>query len=120
MKTLNIQRPNCPRCDATKALKAGQPNGKQRWKCYKCQYEFTKPELHGRSTQFKMQVVGQYESGLSSNKLAKLASVSPASVLRWSRQFNPYPWSRANQRKRIWLPRKIRLLLRSLEYEWPI
>lgn len=62
-------------------VKNGKVNEKQRFKCKKCSFQFTRLTPRGRPAKDKVLAVTLYISGLSMNAIAKLLEVSTPTVL---------------------------------------
>ncbi|MBQ8676850.1 MAG: hypothetical protein IJ529_00075 [Alphaproteobacteria bacterium] len=73
----------CRRCQSTDLRKNGLVFGRQRYKCKKCGYQFTKTSPHGKSAKDKNAAVALCRLGVSQNQTAKILGVTPPSVARW-------------------------------------
>ena len=76
-------RPICPKCNASEVVKNGKILGKQRFKCKKCCFQFTRHTPQGYAPEVKAQAVRLYSHGLSLRAVAKMLNVSRTSVLNW-------------------------------------
>jgi transposase len=77
---------NCPRCSGCFSCKNGKMNGKQRYKCKNCGYNFTtgrpcKP-LH-----LKRLALQLYLEGLGFRSIGRILRVSNVSIYNWIKNF---------------------------------
>jgi transposase len=79
--------PRCPKCGGRHPIKSGQVQGKQRWKCRGCAYQFTRIIPRGRPLWQKSLVVFLYSNGLSMHAIARIFHVQPSTVLKWVRSY---------------------------------
>ncbi len=77
----------CPKCGHEGIVKSGRIWGKQRWKCKKCGFQFTRATSRGRPLWQKQLSVFLYCHGISMNALAKMFGVRASSVLKWIRNY---------------------------------
>jgi transposase-like protein len=75
--------PCCPRCGSRRLLRFGFVASKQRWRCKRCRYQFTRLEGHGTPEPTRRAAVSLYGYGLSFNTVAHLLGTTAPSVLRW-------------------------------------
>jgi insertion element IS1 protein InsB len=75
--------PHCPRCGRRRLIRFGFVAGKQRWRCKRCRYQFTRPEGHGTPEPTRRAAVSLYGDGLSFNTVTHLLGTTAPSVLRW-------------------------------------
>ena len=75
--------PCCPRCGSHRLIRFGFVAGKQRWRCKRCRYQFTRSEVHGTPEPTRCAAVSLYGCGLSFNAVADLLGTTAQSVLRW-------------------------------------
>jgi transposase-like protein len=73
-----IPNPPCW-CGSRRLIRFGFVAGRQRWRCKRCRYQFTRPEGHG--TPEPHAAVSLH--GLSFNAVAHLLGTTAPSVLRW-------------------------------------
>jgi insertion element IS1 protein InsB len=73
--------PCCPRCGSRRLIRFGFVAGRQRWRCKRCRYQFTRLDGHGTPEPTKRAAVSLY--GLSLNAVAHLLGTTAQSVLRW-------------------------------------
>lgn len=78
--------PNCPKCEG-RSVKNGWVEGKQRWKCKGCGFQFTRMEPRGKPLWMKLEAALLYMNGMSLNSIGVLLAVSAQSVLNWVRDF---------------------------------
>ena len=76
---------HCPRCQATHFVKNGFVNEKQRYKCKRCEYQFTRTTPRGHPPEHKKLTVLLYCHGISMRAISKLFQVSTNAVLKWIR-----------------------------------
>ena len=72
----------CPRCGSRRLIRYGIVAGKQRWRCKRCRYQFTRLDGHGTPEPTKRAAVSLYGYGLSLNAVAHLLGTTAQSVLR--------------------------------------
>lgn len=77
----------CRRCGSEAIVKNGFMNNHQRYKCKKCDFQFTRDTPHGRPVKDKILALILYLSGLSMNMTAKIIGVSTQTIMRWIRIF---------------------------------
>lgn len=73
----------CLKCGSKNAEKYGFARGKQRYRCRKCGYQFTRDTERGKKSELKLLAVVFYAVGLSCRKIAKILGVSSTTVNRW-------------------------------------
>ena len=81
------KKPACPKCNATEVKKNGKVQGKQRFKCKSCSYQFTRLTPRGRPANEKAMAITLYTLGLSMRAIAKIFDLSPTAVLKWIKAF---------------------------------
>ena len=81
------ENPNCPKCGHDNVVKNGKVNGKQRFICKNCLFQFTRLTPRGHPPKDKAMAVILYTMGLSMNAIAKLVGVSATTILNWIRKF---------------------------------
>ena len=81
------EKPACTKCKTLEVVKKGKVAGKQRVKCKKCAFQFTRLTPRGRPATEKAMAVILYNLGLSMNAIAKLFKVSTPAVLAWIKNF---------------------------------
>lgn len=78
---------SCPRCEHLHCVKNGKVEGKQRYRCKSCKFQFTRLTPRGHPLWLRALAVFLYCHGLSMNAIAKMFSVSTPTILRWIRKF---------------------------------
>ena len=78
---------NCPKCASDQKVKCGFVKSLQRYKCKKCNCQYTRSTPRGRPLAQKLLAVTLYVHGLSLNAIAKLIGVSTSGILDWVRRF---------------------------------
>lgn len=73
----------CLKCGSKNAEKYGFARGKQRYRCRKCGYQFTRDTERGKNSGLKLLAVVFYAVGVSRRKIAKILGVSSTTVNRW-------------------------------------
>ena len=78
----------CKKCNCTVSVKNGIVNGRQRYKCKECGYNYT---VERRSTEYSKEVKKRalqlYLEGLGFRSIGRILGVSNVSVLNWIRSF---------------------------------
>jgi transposase len=79
---------NCPRCKSSSHRKNGIVNGRQRYKCHDCGYNYS---VEIKSTAFssvvKRQALQLYLEGLGFRSIGRILGVSHVSVRKWIKKF---------------------------------
>ncbi len=75
----------CKFCQYSECFKSGFVRGFQRYKCRRCERNFTQTPLRGVPEKEKLKALLLYASGLSMNRIAQLFGVSAVAVLKWIR-----------------------------------
>jgi transposase-like protein len=78
----------CPKCKNAHSVKNGHHHDKQRYKCKKCNCQFTQEHPRGKNTKTKYWAVLLYVNGLSFRAIAKLVGVSHKAVYDWVKAFS--------------------------------
>lgn len=86
----------CLKCGSGNAEKYGFVRGKQRYRCRKCGYQFTRETGRGKQTELRRLAVVFYAVGVSRRKIAKILGVSPTTVNRWIGLYYS-DWARENK-----------------------
>ena len=81
------KNPSCPKCKCAEVVKNGKINEKQRLKCKKCSFQFTRLTPRGYADSEKAFAFVLYNLGLSMNAIGNLFNVSAQAVLNWARNF---------------------------------
>lgn len=80
---------HCRKCQSTHFVKNGHINKKQRYKCKKCDYQWTENHKHrGRPLAERAFAVFLYCHGLSMNAISKMLDTAPSTILKWIRNFS--------------------------------
>ena len=80
---------NCRKCQSTHFVKNGHINEKQRYKCKKCDSQWTENHKHrGRPLEERALAVFLYCHGLSMNAISKMLDTAPSTLLKWIRNFS--------------------------------
>ena len=80
--------PPCPKCDADNISKNGVLNGKQRYKCRDCNYNFTVEKM-GKSidSYYVIKALQLYIEGVSYREIERLLGISHVSVMNWVKKY---------------------------------
>jgi transposase len=79
---------NCPKCKSSNHKKNGKVNGRQRYKCHDCGYNYTvEMKSTASSTSVKRQALQLYLEGLGFRSIGRFLGVSHVSVYNWIRKF---------------------------------
>lgn len=77
------------RCQHPHFVKNGSVKEKQRYKCKRCNYQWTEHHTHrGRPSAERALAVFLYYHGLSMNAIAKMFHTAPSTILQWIRNFS--------------------------------
>ncbi|MDR2160988.1 MAG: hypothetical protein LBO77_02455, partial [Desulfovibrio sp.] len=93
--------PECPKCGSTENVKNGRHLGRQRYRCKKCCFQFTRTTPRGRPANEKATAVLLYTLGLSLNCIARMLKVSTPAVLRWVRLFAEKVYEKSEPREAV-------------------
>jgi len=77
----------CLKCGNEQAVKSGHARGRQRYKCKRCGYQYTRSSPKGRPFKDKVLAVVLFLSGLSMNATATIVGVSAKTVYMWIKEF---------------------------------
>ena len=75
---------NCPRCQSEQWIKNGLAQGRQRYRCQECSYNFSVAFV-GKDPQLRQQALQLYVEGLGFRAIGRLLQVSNVTVLKWVR-----------------------------------
>jgi len=75
----------CSKCGSEDSVKAGFNHGRQRYKCKRCDRQFTMEE--DRNAQNRARALYLFITGLSMRAIARAFGVAPSTVLYWVRNF---------------------------------
>lgn len=78
----------CRKCGEKNVIKNGLVFAKQRYKCKKCGYQFTKLAPAGKPLFIKMVSHSLYVCGLSMRQIADILGVTAQSVSRWIQKWH--------------------------------
>lgn len=79
---------NCPRCKNPTYKKNGKVDGRQRYKCQNCGYNYSvEIKSTAFSTSVKRQALHLYLEGLGFRSIGRFLGVSHVSVQRWIKKF---------------------------------
>lgn len=84
-----MNNPPCPKCNESNTVKSGVLNGRQRYKCKPCNYNYTVQKM-GKSIDSYMVIksLQLYIEGVSYREIERLLGVSHVSVMNWVRKYN--------------------------------
>ncbi len=104
----------CLKCGHDHAVKNGFIFGRQRYKCKRCGYQYTKIKPNGHTDHEKRVIALLHASGLSMNMIARMMGVSVQSVSRWVRTFCP---EKAQELPKMEMMKKVKLkrILRNFQ-----
>jgi transposase-like protein len=74
----------CNRCGGTESHKNGMMNGKQRYRCKSCGYNFT-TGFRGKPIELRQKAVKLYLEGMGFRAIGRMLDVSNVTVLNWVR-----------------------------------
>jgi|SRR5271169_5649397 transposase len=79
---------NCPRCKSSNHKKNGIVDGRQRYKCHDCEYNYSvEIKSTASSTSVKRQALQLYLEGLGFRSIGRFLGVSHVSVQKWIKKF---------------------------------
>ena len=79
---------NCPRCKSPDNIKNGKVDGRQRYKCSVCGYNYSiELKSTASSASVKRQALQLYLEGLGFRSIGRFLGVSHVSVQRWIKKF---------------------------------
>ena len=79
---------DCPRCASSNKIKNGKVNGKQRYKCKECGYNYTVAKFsRGYPKEIKLKALHLYLEGLGFRSIERVLGISHVSVINWIKQF---------------------------------
>ena len=72
----------CPKCENMQTVRNGIVNGRQRFRCKECHYNFTVDKVSkGISTYYVIKALQLYIEGVSYREIERLLGVSHVSVM---------------------------------------
>ncbi len=78
----------CPKCDCPETVKNGIIKNRQRFRCKKCDYNFTVDKLgKGISSYYVIKALQLYIEGVSFREIERLLGVSHVSVMNWVKKY---------------------------------
>ena len=83
---------HCPKCSSDQVVKNGIHLNKQRFRCKKCGFQFTRKTPRGRPVTEKTTAILLYTLGLSFNSIARIYGVASSTVMRWVRDAAGKPY----------------------------
>lgn len=83
-----MSKPMCKRCGSTNHVKHGFIQGRQRYRCRECGYNFTDTPRRGKPASTKAMAGLLYQLGFGYGTIAKLLNVSNVAVYKWVRTDN--------------------------------
>ena len=79
---------NCPRCKCSDYIKNGKVDGRQRYKCSDCGYNYSvELKSSASSASVKRQALQLYLEGLGFRSIGRFLGVSHVSVQKWIKKF---------------------------------
>lgn len=79
---------SCPNCSSDEYVKSGVVNDKQRYKCKKCNYNFTVNKLGKKiDDYFVNKALQLYLEGLSYREIERILGISHVSILNWVKSY---------------------------------
>jgi hypothetical protein len=80
--------PPCPKCSSEKVSKNGILNGKQRYKCINCKYNYTVVKM-GKSidSYYVVKALQLWIEGVSYREIERLLGISHVSVMNWVKKY---------------------------------
>lgn len=78
----------CPNCLSEEYVKSGVVNDRQRYKCKKCNYNFTVNKLGKKiDDYFVNKALQLYLEGLSYREIERILGISHVSILNWVKRY---------------------------------
>jgi len=79
---------DCPKCNSSHSIKSGKINGRQRYKCKECDFNYTVIlKSTAKHNSLKKSALHLYLEGLGFRSIGRILGVSNVSVLNWIRSF---------------------------------
>lgn len=76
----------CKRCGGQESHKNGMMNGKQRYRCKSCGFNFT-TGFRGKPIELRQQALKLYLEGMGYRAIGRMLHVSNVTVLNWVRAY---------------------------------
>ena len=79
----------CPKCENTQTVRNGIVNGRQRFRCKECRYNFTVDKVgKGISSYYVIKALQLYIEGVSYREIERLLGISHVSVMNWVKKYD--------------------------------
>lgn len=79
---------HCPKCNSTKHTKSGIVQGRQRYRCKDCGYNFTVQKLGKRiDDYYVVKALQLYVEGVSYREIERILGISHVSVMNWVKSY---------------------------------
>lgn len=79
----------CPSCNHDKSIKSGIVNQRQRYKCKKCNYNYTVNKIGKKIDDYYVNKALQlYLEGLTYREIERIIGVSHVSIMNWVKKYN--------------------------------
>lgn len=79
----------CPSCSSENQIKSGVVNGRQRYKCKDCNYNFTVDKMGKKIDDYYVNKALQlYLEGLTYREIERILGISHVSILNWVKKYN--------------------------------
>ncbi len=80
---------NCPKCNSDTKCKDGFVQGRQRYKCKKCNYRYTVIQKSDvKSAETRRMAFEMYLEGLGFRAIGRLLKISYGTVFQWIKNWN--------------------------------
>lgn len=76
---------NCPKCSSKNYRKNGFKDGRQRYFCKECQYNYSTKHGKGKPKELKIKAIELYLEGMGFRAIGRILDVSNVAVLKWVR-----------------------------------
>ena len=78
----------CPKCNSTSYTKSGIVQGRQRYKCKRCGYNFTVQKMGKRiDDYYVVKALQLYVEGISYREIERILGISHVSVMNWVKSY---------------------------------
>ena len=79
---------HCPKCNSTNRTKSGIIQGRQRYKCKDCGYNFTVQKMGKRiDDYYVVKALQLYVEGVSYREIERILGISHVSVMNWVKSY---------------------------------